>query len=137
MGTADTASVKPRLSPRLRPKATAAMVVTDTADTASVKQRLSPRLRPKPTAAMAATGDTMGDTVVVMAVMVDTADTTVRFFILPHSLPHYDLQPQSKDIFWFKRLKSHKCDPLIIPCAVPSVVCRASKNLLHKKYLFL
>merc|ERR1711860_474649 len=103
----------------------------DTADTVSVKQRLSPRLRPKPTAAMAATVDTMVDTVVdmavtdmadtvsarlrltaataamvdtvvVMAVMVDTADTTVRFFILPHSLPHYDLQPQSKDIFCLK-----------------------------------
>merc|ERR1712076_173643 len=101
MGTADTASVKPRLSPRLRPKATAAMVVTDTADTASVKQRLSPRLRPKATAATAA----MVDTVVVMAVMVDTADTTVRFFILPHSLPHYDLQPQSKDIFCLKGSK--------------------------------
>merc|ERR1712076_165591 len=104
MGTADTASVKPRLSPRLRPKATAAMVVTDTADTASVKPRPSPRLRPRLTAATAATA-AMVDTVVVMAVMVDTADTTVRFFILPHSLPHYDLQPQSKDIFCLKGSK--------------------------------
>merc|ERR1711860_106626 len=108
--TADTASVKPRLSPRLRPKPTAAMAatvdtmvdtvvdmaVTDMADTASARLRL--------TAATAATA-AMVDTVVVMAVMVDTADTTVRFFILPHSLPHYDLQPQSKDIFCLKGSK--------------------------------
>merc|ERR1711860_484205 len=99
----------------------------DTADTWGVKPRLSPRLRPKPTAAMAATVDTMVDTVVDMAVTdtadtasarlrltaatADTADTTVRFFILPHilakslSLPHYDLQPESKDIFCLKGSK--------------------------------